>query len=201
MSLEQLKNAESGDLVADIETNMGTIQVKLFKDIAPKAVQNFVEHSKNGYYDGIIFHRVMKDFMIQAGDPNGTGMGGKSIWGEPFEDEFHKDYHHFRGALSMANAGPNTNGSQFFIVQCDFVNEDIIDGMIAAGEKNGYSKKVIETYKEIGGTPWLDYKHSVFGQVIDGMRIVDNIARVKVNLWDKPLDPVIINSINIYSFE
>lgn len=105
--------------VATFKTNQGDIKVKLFADIAPKTVENFTTHAKNGYYDNGIFHRVIRDFMIQGGDPEGTGMGGESIWGGSFEDEFSDKLLNVRGALSMANAGPNTNGSQFFIVQAD----------------------------------------------------------------------------------
>ena len=106
-----------GDTVVTINTSMGDSKIKLFPEKAPKAVENFVTHAKNGYYNNVIFHRVINDFMIQGGDPEGTGYGGESIWGKPFEDEFSNELRHFRGALSMANAGPNTNGSQFFIVQ------------------------------------------------------------------------------------
>lgn len=104
------------DKIAVIETNVGMIEIKLMPDIAPKACENFIGHINNGYYDGIIFHRVIKDFMIQGGDPTGTGRGGESIWGEPFEDEGHEDVTFDRkGLLAMANAGPHSNGSQFFI--------------------------------------------------------------------------------------
>ena len=102
--------------IATIKTNKGDIKVELRADLAPKAVENFVKHSKDGYYDGTIFHRVIKNFMIQGGDPTGTGRGGQSIWGKKFEDEFSsKALFDKAGILAMANAGPNTNGSQFFI--------------------------------------------------------------------------------------
>jgi cyclophilin family peptidyl-prolyl cis-trans isomerase len=102
--------------VAVIKTNMGTIEIELFADKTPKTVENFIEHANSGYYNGIIFHRVIANFMIQGGDPTGTGRGGESIWGEPFEDEIVPSLKHdVPGILSMANAGPNTNGSQFFI--------------------------------------------------------------------------------------
>jgi len=102
--------------VAIIKTNMGTIEVELFAEQTPKTVENFVGLAEKGYYNGIIFHRVIKDFMLQAGDPTGTGSGGASFWGGKFEDEFVSDLKHDTpGMLSMANAGPNTNGSQFFI--------------------------------------------------------------------------------------
>ena len=102
---------------AVIKTNRGDMEFVLFPEVAPKAVENFVTHSENGYYNGLIFHRVIQDFMIQGGDPTGTGMGGESVFGKNFEDEFSLDARNYYGALSMANAGPNTNGSQFFIVQ------------------------------------------------------------------------------------
>lgn len=113
--------------------------------------------------------------MIQGGDPKGDGTGGESIWGEPFEDEFDRNMLHFKGALSMANSGPNTNGSQFFIVHASEVSEDILDSMIEAK----YPTEVIDLYKEHGGTPHLDFRHTVFGQVVEGMDIVDEIAQVK----------------------
>ncbi|WP_202592942.1 peptidylprolyl isomerase, partial [Tetragenococcus halophilus] len=101
---------------AVIQTNHGAITVQLFEKNAPKTVKNFIELAKKQYYDGVIFHRIIPDFMIQGGDPTGTGMGGESIYGDKFEDEFSSELFNLRGALSMANAGPNTNGSQFFIV-------------------------------------------------------------------------------------
>lgn len=123
---KQLRQPAAGDTVATIKTSMGDIKVVLFPDAAPKAVENFTTHAENGYYDGVIFHRVIPDFMIQGGDPLGKGIGGESIWGKPFKDEFSRDYHNLRGALCMANAGPNTNGSQFFIVQAPAVDERFI---------------------------------------------------------------------------
>ena len=107
---------EAANPIATLETSKGNIKIELRADLAPKAVQNFVTHSKNGYYNGLIFHRVIKDFMIQGGDPTGTGAGGESIWGKPFEDEFAPNAVFDKaGILAMANRGPNTNGSQFFI--------------------------------------------------------------------------------------
>ena len=116
MSFNQLDKPLAGEVVAVMHTTMGDISIRLFKDKVERTVTNFVELSKKGYYDGLIFHRVIKDFMIQGGDPTGTGCGGESIYGEKFEDEFDPELHNIKGALSMANAGPNTNGSQFFIV-------------------------------------------------------------------------------------
>ena len=187
----------AGDTVAVIHTTLGEIKVKLFPEEAPKTVENFTTHAKNGYYDGIIFHRVIKDFMIQGGDPQGTGRGGESIWGHPFEDEFHPDLHNIKGALCMANAGPNTNGSQFFIVQCGTCDPRFLTQMQQLGSEAGFSPEVVENYRTLGGTPWLDFKHSVFGQVCEGMDVVDTIASVKTGFQDKPAEDVKILSIDI----
>jgi len=147
---------------ATMLTNHGSIELELFDDAAPKTVQNFVKLAKDGFYDGVIFHRVIQDFMIQGGDPTGTGSGGP---GYQFEDEFN-DHKVVRGALAMANAGPNTNGSQFFIVTT-------------------------------GAAPWLDGKHTVFGQVTSGMDVVDAIEAVETGPGDKPHEDVRIESVTV----
>ena len=192
----QLNKPTEKDTIAIIKTNMGEIKIKLFPEFAPKTVENFTTHAKNGYYDGLIFHRVIKDFMIQGGDPTGTGCGGESIWGRSFEDEFTGELHNLRGALSMANAGPNTNGSQFFIVQANSCPEDFIMQMKQIDEKV-FPNECVEAYEEIGGTPWLDFRHTVFGQVYDGMDVVDAIANVATKAQDKPVSDVIIETIII----
>ncbi|WP_407408507.1 peptidylprolyl isomerase [Peribacillus sp.] len=176
-----------------MQTTLGDIKIKLFPKHAPKTVENFLTHAEKGYYDGIIFHRVIKDFMLQGGDPTGTGMGGESIWGTNFEDEFSMELFNLRGALSMANAGPGTNGSQFFIVQAQHVDSRMGEQMKQAG----YPKEIISAYMENGGTPWLDHKHSVFGQVIEGMDVVDTIANVETVAGDKPAVDVVIKGITI----
>lgn len=192
---KQRRNPEKGDILATIKTTMGDIKVILFPDAAPKAVENFTTHAKNGYYNGIIFHRVIPDFMIQGGDPLGRGTGGESIWGRSFEDEFSPEYHNLRGALSMANAGPNTNGSQFFIVQADSVDGRFIPQMERLPEM--FTPDSVKDYKEVGGTPWLDFRHTVFGQTVEGMDVVDAIAAVERDSSDKPLEDVSIISIDI----
>ncbi len=193
----QLEKVSKGDKIATIVTNMGKIKIKLFPEYAPKAVENFVTHAKEGYYNGLIFHRVINDFMIQSGDPNGTGTGGESIWGEPFEDEFTPVLHNLRGALSMANAGPCTNGSQFFIVQAKSVSDDMLEQLREANEKY-FPTECIEAYEKTGGTPWLDYHHTVFGQVFEGMETVDAIAGVPADYFtNKPKNDVVIESITI----
>lgn len=156
---------EAGDQIVTMETSMGTIKIKMLPSKAPKTVENFIGLAEKGYYDGLIFHRIIPDFMVQAGDPNGNGTGGESLWGGKFADEFHPDAKNLRGALSMANAGPNTNGSQFFIVQKD------------------------------GGTPWLDGKHSVFGQVYEGMDVVDAMMEVERGAGDKPTKDIVMKKV------
>ena len=195
MNAFQLKTPEKGDTIAKMHTNMGDIKIKLFPDKTPKTAENFITHAKNGYYDGLKFHRVIKDFMIQGGDPLGTGIGGESIWGGKFEDEFDTELHNLRGALSMANAGPNTNGSQFFIVQANEAPENMLEQMEELTD-SGFPRDIIEAYRELGGTPWLDFRHTVFGQVFEGLEIVDKIAEVET-VNDKPCEDVIITSIDI----
>lgn len=193
----QLGLPEQGETKIIMHTSMGEIKIRLFDDKAPKAVENFVTHAKEGYYDGLIFHRVINDFMIQGGDPLGNGTGGESIWGEPFEDEFTPLLHNLRGALCMANAGPNTNGSQFFIVQAKQVSDDLLEQMEMASEEV-FPTEIINAYKENGGTPWLDFRHTVFGQVYEGMDVVDNIASVKVDYFsNKPFDDIMIDAITV----
>lgn len=192
MAYPQLDLANVKGPKATIKTNHGEILIQLFPEQAPKTVENFVGLAKKGYYDGVIFHRVINDFMIQGGDPTGTGMGGESIWGAPFEDEFSNELFNIRGALSMANAGPATNGSQFFIVQ----NQNVPAQMAGQMEAAGYPKEIIAAYKN-GGTPWLDHRHTVFGQVTSGMDVVDEIAAVERDMADKPKEDVVIETVEI----
>ncbi|NRG69257.1 peptidylprolyl isomerase [Streptococcus suis] len=188
-----------------IKTTQGDITIKLFPEQAPLTVENFLTHAKNGYYNGTIFHRVIKDFMIQGGDPLGNGTGGESIWagkgttidaGYGFKDEISAFLYNIRGSLSMANAGAGTNGSQFFI------NQNTTD-MSSQLSSSKYPTKIVDAYKN-GGNPNLDGKHTVFGQVIEGMDIVDKIASVETDSSDKPKTDVKIESIEIikdYTFE
>ena len=197
--MSQLDKPAQGETVAVMHTSMGDISLRLFGDKAPKAVENFTTHAQNGYYNGLIFHRVIRDFMIQGGDPLGTGTGGESVWGRPFEDEFDIDLRNYRGALSMANAGPHTNGSQFFIVQAGSVPDGMLQQMEGLAEQ-GYPAEVTAQYRAVGGTPWLDFRHTVFGQVFDGMDVVDAIAATPVGGQDKPVTDVVIESIEIQTY-
>ena len=192
---------QENERLVEMVTSMGSVKIKLFPEQAPKAVENFIKHSEEGYYEGVTFHRVIDGFMIQGGDPDGTGMGGESIYGGPFEDEFSKELFNIRGALSMANSGPNTNGSQFFIVQNNELDASFPEQMKEAG----YPKEVLKMYEseevlkmyESGGTPHLDHRHTVFGQVVEGMDVVDKIAATPTGAQDKPEKDVVIEKINV----
>ncbi len=180
---------EKTEIGADLTTSMGIISIKLFPKFAPKAVENFVELSKEGYYDGTIFHRVIQDFMIQGGDPEGTGLGGESIWKKPFEVEVSDHLYHIRGALSMAKTNaPISIGSQFFIVQ----NQQDMSHSVSEATPN----EIVKTYKK-GGYPSLDGSYTIFGQVVEGMDVVDKIAASETNGNDLPTTPVTIESIEI----
>lgn len=164
---------EKGDTIAIMKTNHGDINILLYTEKTPETAKNFMEHSKAGNYDGVSFHRVIEDFMIQGGDfENGDGSGGYSYKGPgtTLEDEFPEGLTHLRGAISMANAGPNTGGSQFFIVHRD------------------------------GGTSTLDGVHSIFGYVYEGMDTVDKIATSETDYSDKPVEDAVIEKIEILEY-
>ena len=189
----QLNELNTSNPLVTVHTNHGDFKLELFPEIAPKTVENFVTHAKNGYYNGVIFHRVIEDFMIQGGDPTGTGMGGESIYGRTFEDEFSREAFNLYGALSMANAGPNTNGSQFFIVTAKQVPAQMLKQL----KDGGWPEEIVEEYAKIGGTPWLDHRHTVFGRVVEGMDVVLKIEGVKRNAQDRPLEDVVIESMDV----
>jgi len=150
------------DTTFHIETSVGIFTLELYWDHAPKTCENFSQLVQRGYYNGIVFHRIIPDFMIQTGDPTGTGRGGTSIYGQKFEDEIHLDLR-FTGAgiLAMANSGPNTNGSQFFVT--------------------------------LAPTPFLDQKHTIFGRVKSGMRVVQRLEAVMTDAQDRPKEDVKIH--------
>lgn len=147
---------DMADTIVVLETNQGNIELKLMSQVAPKACENFITLAKKGYYGGIIFHRVIKNFMIQGGDPTGTGLGGESVWSKPFEDEVTPQVQFDRpGLVAMANAGPNTNASQFFITTAK--------------------------------TPWLNMRHTIFGEVVSGYDVVKLIENAATGSSDRPL--------------
>ncbi|MEG1863305.1 MAG: peptidylprolyl isomerase [Oscillospiraceae bacterium] len=189
----------SGDTVANIKTDKGVIKVKLFPKVAPKAVENFVKHSKDGYYNGLTFHRVLKDFIIQSGSPDGTPGAGESIWGVEFEDEFSDILHNYTGALAMANHGADTNSSQFYFVTAPVggLGEDILTKLKEADRRDA----VIDGYKQAGGAPTLDYAYTVFGQIYEGLDVAFDISKVSTNEEGKPKKDVKIQTIEISVIE
>ncbi len=257
----QLEAPSVGEKIAIMHTSMGDIKIRFFKEAAPNAVDNFLIHAENGYYNGLTFHRVIEEFMIQGGDPKGDGTGGESVWGTPFADEFDSKLLNIRGSLAMANSGLDTNGSQFFINQnhsnassnyqtgnetitlvdtyIQYVDNyehsiEVYKSMADAGEQylkkfyqlcptvadyikyytqNGkisyYSvpQDVKDLYNRYGGNINLDGAwrttggHTVFGQVFEGMDVVDAIASVSTNTNDAPLTPVKITSIEVVEYQ
>lgn len=195
----QFAKPRTGDTVAVIHTSEGDIKVLLFPEIAPKAVYNFVTLAENGYYDNTVFHRVISDFMIQGGSPDGSADGGTSCWGLEFEDEFSDLLHHYNGALSMANHGQDTNGSQFFFVTSPIgeVSANAVSGM----ENGAWRGEVVQAYKEAGGLPSLDYRYTVFGQIYDGLNIAYKISRRETDENERPKKDVTIESIEIFTVE
>lgn len=166
LSAEENPAMKNEHPIVTLETTQGPIVIALRPDIAPKAVENFLKHAESNYYNDGIFHRVIKGFMIQGGDPTGTGRGGSSIWGKPFEDEFNPSLKFDKpGLLAMANAGPRTNGSQFFITTAP--------------------------------APWLNNKHTIFGEVISGYDVVQKIEASKTGPQDKPVEAQQIKKISI----
>lgn len=193
------KTIADNESAVKMVTSEGTMTIKLFPELAPKAVENFMTHAKEGYYNKTKFHRVIKDFMIQGGDPKGTGVGGESIWQEEFAPEISNQLYHINGALAMArtngDVSEKTQGSQFYIVQN---HQDTADGLLI----DDYPEKIIEAYRN-GGTPFLDKEYSVFGQVIEGLDVIDKIANVEVEADasggqpSKPKKDVTVKSIKV----
>ena len=218
----QAQMPAEGEEIAVITTSEGVVKMRFFPEEAPKAVENFKTLAKDGYYDGITFHRVIEDFMVQGGDPTATGTGGESCWGEDFETEVSEKLHFYRGAVAMANAGPDTNGSQFFIVQQKTVMEDALNALLEARDNNDeeigvtltdgnyytlsqlYPDEVLNYYSEQGGSVHLEYVfgngYSIFGQVFEGLEAVDAIAAAETDESDKPMKDIIIESITFESY-
>lgn len=218
----QAQMPAEGDEIAVITTSAGVVKMMFYPEEAPKAVENFKTLAKSGYYDGLLFHRVINDFMVQTGDPEGTGAGGESCWGEPFQDEISDKLHYYRGAVAMANRGANTNGSQFFIVQQKDVREDALKVLQDARDNNEeelgvtltdgayytfsqlFPDAVLNYYREVGGAAHLEYvfgnPYTIFGQVFEGLDVIDTIAGAETDENDKPLEDITIESITFESY-
>lgn len=197
---------QPGEKIAVITVkDYGEIKIKLFPEEAPEAVENFIGLAEMEYYDELIFHRVIEEFMIQGGDPRGDGTGGKSIWGEKFEGGVSDKLFHFAGAVAYANSGAtSTNGSQFYIVNTPegkLNGADTFEEFEAAGYS--FDENVKEMYLEKGGVPFLDGGYTVFGQVIEGMDVVRAISKVETNSPEvnKPLKQVVMESIRIVEYQ
>ena len=205
--VNQLRGAKAGDKIAEFTIkDFGTVKILLFPEEAPKTVENFIGLAEKGYYDGLTFHRVIEDFMIQGGDPTGTGSGGDSFFGGEFEDEFSSDLFPIRGSLCMANHGKNTNQSQFFIVTCaDKLSMTQLYQVAQAYYQqhrivlnyDDMSQLCRENYASVGGAYWLYEVHTVFGQVIEGLNIIDAMDSVPVDANSKPLTDLVIEKITI----
>jgi cyclophilin family peptidyl-prolyl cis-trans isomerase len=196
---------EIGEEIVVIKVkDYGTIKIKLFEDECPNGVENFKRLiTEQNYYDNLTFHRVIKDFVIQGGDPNGNGTGGESIWGDGFEQEFNDGLRHFAGALAYATSSDHLNKSQFYIVcpaDCSKLTDDNFESF---SEYYGasYPENVIEKYREVGGVPYLDGGYQVFGQVFEGMDVVEAIQNVETDSNDMPLDDIIMESVTIEEYD
>jgi cyclophilin family peptidyl-prolyl cis-trans isomerase/predicted small lipoprotein YifL len=183
----------------------GTVKIQLFPEVVPVAVENFVTHAKDGYYDGLTFHRIISEFMIQGGDPLGTGTGGESIWGSKFESGMTAKLHHFTGALAYANSGAtSTSGSQFYIC----VNKTLTDADMQMYYDGGYrfDEETMKKYIEVGGQPYLDAGifggsgYTVFGQVFEGQDVVEAVSKVQT-ASDRPIQPVIIETVKVEQYQ
>lgn len=222
----QVELPEIGEEIAVVTTNYGEFSIRFFPEVAPMAVYSFKMNALDGYYDGLTFHRVIEDFMVQGGDPNGDGSGGESIWGEDFDDEFSDTLFNITGAVSMANSGSDTNGSQFFInYNTSSSDWDTLASIyawylsdpdsyyelygMAATNTDLLTEEIIELYDTYGGNIHLDSYlspdesgHTVFGQVFDGLDVVEKISEARV--WTtsyEPCNDIIIESVEIVIYE
>lgn len=201
--------AEGEEIVVISVKDYGEVKIKLFPELLPEAVENFVTHAKNGYYDELIFHRVIEGFMIQGGDPKGNGTGGESCWGGKFDGGTSPQLIHVPGALCYANSGSTaTNGSQFYIVTGENTTAEELKYYEEEYDQNpqitydiNFTEEAEQIYLEQGGTPHLDGGYTVFGQVIDGLDVVFAISQTEVNAQSKPNKAVYIESITVESYD
>jgi len=224
INLLQLSPLYRGELLAMMHTSEGDIVMRFFPTEAPIAVENFLTHAWNGFYNGIIFHRVIPNFMVQTGCPLGTGTGGQSIWGSQFGQEFSSELRHFRGALAMAQSAlPNSIGSQFYVVQnneidarsrSNFIDmnarqDELMQTLPDGSEirvRDMFPSASLDYFLENGGTPhldwhWNDNAHTVFGHVVWGMDVVDAIASTNRGANDRPVNDITINGFSFFTVQ
>ncbi len=201
VSIENFTAPKKGDKVISMNIkDYGEVKFRLFPEYADKGVENFIGLAEQGYYDGLTFHRIINDFMIQGGDPEGTGRGGESIWGESFDGGTDPHLIHSAGAVAYANSGStSTNGSQFYIVTGELYAKEDLEQYKNYGYN--FSDEAMEIYSTVGGTPWLDGGYTVFGQVYDGLDIVFEIQETTTDENDKPVEDVIIESVKVGEYD
>lgn len=200
LKLEQVQMPKEGEEIAVMTTNMGVIKLRLFPEVAPKAVENFTTLSREGFYDGIKFSRIEDNFLIQIGK-NEEYPEGKSIFGDYYEDEYDLNYRHITGSVGLAKREENKNYSEFYIIIQDGLDEEYLEVMKGLDEE-GYPKDVIEAYEALGGITRLDLRYTVFAQVFYGMDTVKEINQVRIDPMTKePVKDVIIEKIEIVQYE
>ena len=194
--------AEGEQIIVMKIKDYGEVKIRLFPDLLPEACENFTTLADQGYYDELIFHRVIQNFMIQGGDPKGDGTGGESCWGGTFDGGVSSQLIHVPGALAYANSGgmTSTDGSQFYIVTGQQVDTNLLDSLVENNDMY-FSSEATEYYTQYGGTPYLDGGYTVFGQVIDGLDIVFQISMTETNANDKPKKAVYIESVRTEPYD
>lgn len=192
----QLRTPCEGDSVAIVKTSMGEFGIALFPQYAPRAVNNFFKLAESGYYDGLLIHRVEKDFVIQGGDPTGTGNGGNSATGKPLSDEYSPELHNFTGAVGFAKEKDDANGSQFYIICGSSVDNDVIKALKDAD----YSEEFCSAYEKNGGWPQLDNRYTVFGQIYYGLDVAMEINKVQTDKYSRPEKDITIESVTVKQY-
>ena len=191
--LRQLSAPVEGDTVVTIMTDMGTIRAVIFDDLVPSTAQNFIGLAESGYYDGMIIHKVIDEFVMQFGDKTLKGNGGDSFSGTGVSPEFRDDLHSYKGSLGMVVYGDGLQYSQFFIV----AGSNVSDEYVAEMQKAGYSQDVIDAYEKLGGLPGLDYVYTVFGQVFEGMDVVEQITSQETDKYNRPKKDITVKTVTI----
>lgn len=197
----QLTGPAPGDPIAIFDTSMGEIRAVLYPEEAPMAVANFRGLCEQGYYNNTVFHRSVYGFVVQGGDASGTGLKGSTIWDGPYPAEYSPKLHHYAGALCAANSpeDPVSTSSQFYFVQA--IPQKLSDEVRTQLSQAGLSEDAVQAYEAAGGLPYLDYTDTVFGQIYEGLSVVDEIARVDTDENDRPLEDVVLNSVTISTYE